>query len=202
MGLSISNSVDSLCISTGTLTTSGITLGSRPDTATITTTNPYYVKIPNTYGTISAQNLIAHDSYEFKDIKELVPEKVYEFTFYGCTKPITVKTVCRDEDTFNLEYAFYLALAKALYSKEYTFEGIINKAEDLRYIKRYNKYVQKGMKLFKKIQEEKAKEEEQKAIKKRQHERYVKKKKEAKERKHKNQVNIIAEAIRLSKEEG
>lgn len=202
MGLSISNSVD-LCISTGTSATNSITSGPCPDTATIATnTNPFYVKIPDTHGTISAQNLIIHDSYEFKNIKELVPEKVYEFTFYGCTKPITVKTVCKDEDTFNLEYAFYLALAKALYSKEYTFEGIINKAEDLRYIKRYNKYVQKGMRLFKKIQEEKAKEEEQKAIKKRQHERYVKKKKEAKERKHKNQVNIIAEAIRLSKEEG
>ena len=55
MGLSISNSIDSSCISTGTLTTSGITLGPRPDTATITTTNPYYVKIPDIHhGTISA----------------------------------------------------------------------------------------------------------------------------------------------------
>lgn len=164
-----------------------------------------YFKIPASYiktGSISAQYLKVHDSYEFKDIKEIVPEKVYEFTFYGCTKPITVKTICEKGDTFNLEYAFYLALAKALYSKEYTFEGVLNKAQDLRYIKRYNKYVQKGMKLFKRLQEEKAKEKEKEAIKKHQHEKYVRKKKEAKERKRKNQVNIIAEAIRLSKEEG
>ena len=169
------------------------------------TSIPYdvsYIKIPNTYGVISSWDLKIHDSYEFKNIKEIVPEKVYEFTFYGCTKPIIVKTICEEGDTFNLEYAFYLALAKALYSKEYTFEGVLNKAQDLRYIKRYNKYVQKGMKLFKKIQEEKIKEEKKEAIKKRQHKKYVEKKKEAKERKRKNQVNIIAEAIRLSKEEG
>ena len=182
-------------IPTNTISISG-TSTSSPSTGT------YYFKVPNTYGRISAQDLVIHDSYEFKDIKELVPEKVYEFTFYGCTKPITVKTVCESGDTFNLEYAFYLALAKALYSKEYTFEGVLNKAEDLRYIKRYNKYVQKVIKLFKKIQKEKAKEEEKEAIKKRQHKKYVEKKKEAKERKRKNQVNIIAEAIRLSKEEG
>ena len=183
-----------------TVTTNTISISGT--STSIPSTGTYYVKIPNTYGSISAQDLVVHDSYEFKDIKELVSKKVYEFTFYGCTKPITVKTICESGDTFNLEYAFYLALAKALYSKEYTFEGVLNKAEDLRYIKRYNKYVQKGMKLFKKIQEEKTKEEEKEAIKKRQHKKYVEKKKEAKERKRKNQVNIIAEAIRLSKEEG
>ena len=185
-------------ITTNTISTSGT---STPIPCDI----PYdisYIKIPNTYGTISGWDLKAHDSYEFKDIKEIVPEKVYEFTFYGCIKPITVKTICEEGDTFNLEYAFYLALAKALYSKEYTFEGVLNKAQDLRYIKRYNKYVQKGMKLFKRLQEEKTKEEEKEAIKKHQHEKYVRKKKEAKERKRKNQINIIAEAIRLSKEEG
>ena len=137
--------------------------------------------------------------FDFEYIKEIVPEKVYEFTFHDGAK---VKTIREEEDPFDLEYMFYLAIAKKLYSKDYTFDGVLYKAYQLDLEKKYVKAVKKGIKLFNKLKEEQSKQEEQKAIKKRQHEKYIKKKKAAKERKRKDQVNIIAEAIRLSKEEG
>ena len=134
---------------------------------------------------------------EFYNIKEIVPEKVYEFTFGDGTK---IKNVLSEEDFFDLEYGFYLALAKKLYSKTYTFEGVICKSFDLYHLKYTKKIVEKGLKLFKKIQEDEAKAEEAKAIKERQHKKYVEKKIRAKERKRKEQINMIAEAIRLSKD--
>ena len=136
---------------------------------------------------------------DFKSVKEIVPEKVYEFTFNDNTK---IKTIREENDPFNLEYMFYLALAKKLYSKDYTFEGVLMKAVELQFVKSTVKTVKKGIQIFKKAQEEKVKKEEQEAIKKRQHEKYIRKKKEVKVRKRNNQINIIAEAIRLSKEEG
>lgn len=162
---------------------------------------------PNTYvcsanDVIKAmQNLskIINNPDDFKSVKEIVPEKVYEFTFNDNTK---IKTIREESDPFDLEYMFYLALAKKLYSKDYTFEGVLMKTIELQFIKSTVKTVKKGIQIFKKAQEEKAKKEEQEAIKKRQHEKYIRKKKEAKARKRDNQINIIAEAIRLSKEEG
>ena len=133
---------------------------------------------------------------DFKSVKEIVPEKVYEFTFNDNTK---IKTVREENDPFDLEYMFYLALAKKLYSKDYTFEGVLMKAVELQYIKSTVKTVKKGIQIFKKAQEEKIKKEEQEAIKKRQHEKYIRKKKEAKARKRDNQINIIAEAIKTAK---
>lgn len=140
-----------------------------------------------------------HFPEEFINIKEYVPNKVYEFTFYDNTK---VKTICDEEDTFNLEYAFYLAIAKKIYSQMYTFEGVIHKSYELQYMKRYAKIVKNGMKLFKKIQEEKIKKEQEEEAKKNQHKKYVEKKIKAKKRKEQNEINKIAKAIRLSKEEG
>ena len=137
--------------------------------------------------------------YQIKDIKEYVPNKVYEFTFYDDTK---IKTICDEEDVFDLEYAFYLALAKKLYSDKYTFEGVIHKSYELQYEKRYVKIVKNGIKLFKKIQEEKFKKEQEEKLKKNQHKKYVEKKIKAKRRKEQNKINKIAKAIRLSKEEG
>ena len=96
----------------------------------------------------------------------------------------------------------FLAYAKMLYSKTLTFNGILNKSYQLQYEKRYVKLVKDGLKLFKKIQEDKVKKEEEERIKKHRREKLVAKKIAAKERKRKDKINLIAEAIRLSKEEG
>ena len=190
-----------------TLTTGSYTLSVDPTyilNSSSFGSNPYYITTDEIKKgldkvTKTLKDLEIKDSNEFKSIKELVPEKVYEFIFYDNTK---IKTVREEEDFFDLEYMLSLALAKKLYSKEYTFEGVLSKSYSLMYQKYYYKIIKKGVKLFNKMKKEKAEEEEKKAIKKRQHEKYVRKKKAAKERKRKEQVNIIAEAIRLSKEEG
>ena len=48
---------------------------------------------------------------KIKAIKEIVPEKVYLFTFNDNTK---IKTIRSEEDPFNLEYMIYLAIAKKM----------------------------------------------------------------------------------------
>lgn len=133
------------------------------------------------------------------DIVEYVPEKVYKIVFKDKTE---IKTIKDSFDEFNPEYMFYLALAKKLYSKTYTFDGILLKTYQLMNQKEYIKIVKKGLKLFNTLQEEKKKKEEYDKMKKRQREKNIRKKKAAKERKRQEQINIIAEAIRLSKEEG
>ena len=63
------------------------------------------------------------DSNEFSWIEEYVPNKVYGFTFSDGT---VIKTVVAQEDqeAFDLEYAFYLALTKKNFKTCLTLEGI------------------------------------------------------------------------------
>ena len=169
-------------------------------------TTPSWINIPNatvattsyTISTAQTGFITIKDINEFKKIEELVPQKVYRFTFHDGT---VVKTICAETDVFDLEYAFYLALSKKLFSKTHTFSGILYKTQELYFQKYYAKIVKKGIKLFNKTQKEKQEKEEQKEIKKRQHEKYVAKKIRAKERKKLEQMQLIAEAIKLSKEE-
>ena len=134
------------------------------------------------------------------DVVEIVPEKVYKFIFQDKTE---IKTVCDKNDVFDLKYMFYLAIAKKLYSKTLTFDGVLYKSYEIQYEKQFNKIVKNGVKILKQKQEAKRKEEEEKATKKaiqeRKKEKAIQKKKVAKERKKKEQINIIAEAIRQSK---
>lgn len=157
------------------------------------------ISVPESYPVFKDELLTVLGSQAIKEIIELVPQKVYKITFYNKK---SVKTILDSNDTFDPEYMLFLAYAKMLYSKTLTFEGVLNKSYQLQYEKKYVKYVKDGLKLFKKIQEDKKKKEEEEAIKKRKHEKLVAKKKAAKERKRKDKINLIAEAIRLSKEEG
>ena len=136
-------------------------------------------------------------NYIYK-IEEIVPEKVYRFTFGDNT---VVKTICSEVDVFDLRYACFLAIAKKLYSKELTFEGVLNEVPFLMYYKHYNKMVDKAIKKFYKEQEEKQKEEEAKKISKRKHDKLVARKIAKKERERQKQVDIIKEAIIAAKEE-
>lgn len=142
-------------------------------------------------------NFCLKDSNEIVDIIEYVPQKVYKIVFADKKE---IKTILDPEDTFDPEYMLYLALAKKKYAHQYTFDGVLMKSYSLQYEKYYARIVKKGLQLFNKLQEEMRKKEEYDEMKKRQHEKYVRKRKAAKERKKKEQINIIAEAIRLSKE--
>lgn len=124
-----------------------------------------------------------------------MPNKIYQFTFYDNTK---IKTICAEEDIFDFHYACFLAIAKKKYSKEYTFEGVLKKAEELSYLKEYNKQVDKAIKHFYLCKEEEAKKEEWDRIQKRKYDKLVERKIRKKERKREEQINIIKEAIELA----
>ena len=140
------------------------------------------------------------DGDEFTKVVCYVPRKVFEFTFADGT---VIKTVRDKEDEFDLDFAFYLALAKKLYSGFYTLEGIMHRAETLKYETRYYKLVEKGKKLYRdsflKEIGDKIKESE----KAHQHQKYIEKKKRRDERKAKQAKEelkqIIIEAIKEAK---
>lgn len=92
-----------------------------------------------------------------KDIDIIVPDKVVEVTF---TDGLKEKMVCQEEDTFNLRNCLFIAIAKHLYKKDYTFEGIEWKAFELKHLKKYVKIVDSALKAFDKKQKNIAKLEE------------------------------------------
>lgn len=140
------------------------------------------------------------DKTWFYSIKEYVPNKVYGFTFPYSWQKSEYKTICADEDTFDLEFAFFLAYAKYLHTNELTTEGYVDIARTLSYNKRNLKKVKNGIKLFHKLQERNALEEQIKAEKKRRHDKLVRKKIEKKNRKKDEQIKIIRTAIEASKQ--
>lgn len=72
-----------------------------------------------------------------------------------------VKNVRDEEDVFDIEECLYLAMAKKLYRKEYTYEGILHMAEELKFKKDAVSIVKHGVKVYEKyLEEEKAKKEE------------------------------------------
>lgn len=194
----------SACECARALTTAG-----TANTPTITTSVPPQLMdklFPSK--TISSQSIYYNnqlftikDDNDFKKIEELAPFKVYRFTFNDGK---VIKTICDEEDSFNLEYALYLALAKKLYSKTHTFEGVLAKSYTLHYEKYYSKIVKKGLKLFYKQQREEAKKEDEKILRENQHKKYIEKKKARDKRRaiqaQENLQKLIIEAIKVAKE--
>ena len=207
--------------STGTISNNYITSGTT-STGTTVTTSQYYYTTPYTISTSDllqvnltqtneiskAINKICNvtmnikDNNEFKDVIEYKKNRVYGFEFYDGTR---VKTVLEEGDAFSLEYAFYLALAKKLFSKTHTFHGVLCKADEIQLEKYYVTLVKKGMKLFKKKQEEQEKKELEELEKEEQHKRYIEKKKKRdkkiQERYDEEFINLIVKAIKKGKEE-
>lgn len=100
-------------------------------------------------------------SDKITDINIIVPNKVVEVTFADRKKE---KMVCHEEDTFNLRNCLFIAIAKHLYKKDYTFEGIEWKAFELTRLKKYVKIVDSALKAYEKKQKDIARiEEESKA---------------------------------------
>lgn len=121
-----------------------------------------------------------------KEVNVIVPDKVVEVMFDKnfppspywlsyCSKE-KIKTVCDDEDKFSLERALYIAFAKKMYSDMYTLEGIERKADELSYMKSYIKCAKNAMKVYECQQKLEALDREEKAIKKRQHEKRMEQK--------------------------
>lgn len=91
------------------------------------------------------------------DINIIVQNKVVEVTFADGEKE---KMICHEEDTFNLRNCLFIAIAKHLYKKDYTFEGIEWKAFELTRLKKYVKIVDSALKAYEKKQKDIAKLEE------------------------------------------
>ena len=133
------------------------------------------------------------------NINVIVPGKVVEITFCDMLKE---KMICHEDDTFDLRKCCFIAIAKHLYKKEYTQEGIEYMATQLTYQKKYVKIVDKALKEYnKKMKEEEKrvrKEEEEKLIYERQSAKR-RKQKERREKRHRDAlVNMISDAINQS----
>ena len=135
------------------------------------------------------------------DINVIVPNKVVEITFYDMMKE---KMVCHKDDTFDLRKCCFIAIAKHLYKKEYTYEGIEYMAEQLMYQKKYVKIVDAALKAFAKKEAEKEKAvkkaEEEKAIRERQRKKRFEQKQRRAQRHKEALVDLIADSINEAKE--
>lgn len=133
------------------------------------------------------------------DINVIVPDKVVEIEFYDGKE----KMVCHKDDTFSLRKCCFIAIAKHLYKKEYTQEGIEHMATQLTYQKKYVKIVDKALKDYYKKEEAKEKkireEEEEKIIRARQRLKRRKQKERRAQRHKEVLVDLIADSINEAK---
>lgn len=152
------------------------------------------------------------DPFNIKDINVIVPGKVMVVTFEDGRQE---KLVCQEDDHFSLRFGCFIAIAKHLYKDTYTSEGIEAKATEMSYQIHYVKIVNKALKNYSKKCEEREKEKRLESEKKEAAERKKAKREAYKERRkarleaERNEalkaeraemVNIIAEAIKKSKE--
>lgn len=133
------------------------------------------------------------------NINVIVPDKVVEIEFYDGIE----KMVCHKDDTFDLRKCCFIAIAKHLYKKEYTQEGIEYMATQLTYQKKYVKIVDKALKEYKRKEEEKAekirKEEEEKIIRARQSLKKRKQKERRAQRHREALIDVFADSINEAK---
>ena len=133
------------------------------------------------------------------NINVIVPDKVVEIEFYDGKE----KMVCHDDDAFDLRKCCFIAIAKHLYKKEYTQEGIEYMATQLTYQKKYVKIVDKALKDYKRKEEEKAekirREEEEKIIRARQSLKRRKQKERRAQRHREALIDVFADSLNEAK---
>lgn len=152
------------------------------------------------------------NSFNIKDINVIVPGKVMVVTFNDGSQE---KLVCQKEDHFSLRFGCFIAIAKHFYKDTYTPEGIEHMATEMSYQIHYVKIVNKAIKNYSKKCEEKAKEKrlefekkeiaerkraKREAYKERRKARLEAERNEALKAERAEMVDIIAEAIKKSKE--
>ena len=126
----------------------------------------------------------------------LKENKVMRFTF---SDNKVIKIICHDNDTFDFNYAFYLAYSKYLYGKEMLPHGIEQKAKELMDIKIVNKLVKEAQKkYFNELKEkEKIKEakKESQAIRERRAAKKIRKKNKKKQEEIKNMMTAMTKVM-------
>lgn len=136
------------------------------------------------------------------DIEMLVPNKVMKVYF---NDESYIKVVCHDFDEFNIYAGCYIAIAKKLYGKDYTCEGIEHMARQLSYQKKYVYIVNKAVKEYEKktmlAWKEAIASKREEAIaanKKRKREAYIKRRDE---RRRQARIDEMAEAFKKAMKE-
>ena len=141
----------------------------------------------------------AYTKDDIFNINVIVPDKVVEIEFFDGKE----KMVCHEDDTFDLRKCCFIAIAKHLYKKEYTQEGVEYMATQLTYQKKYVKIVDKALKDYKKKEKEKAekirKEEEEKIIRERQSLKRRKQKERRAQRHREALIDVFADSINEAK---
>lgn len=141
----------------------------------------------------------AYTEDDIFNITIIVPDKVVEIEFYDGKE----KMVCHNDDTFDIRKCCFIAIAKHLYKKEYTQEGIEYMATQLTYQKKYVKIVDKALKDYWKKAEEKEKkirdEREREKIQERQREKRRRYKERRTQRYKEAMVDLIADSINEAK---
>lgn len=137
--------------------------------------------------------------------------KIVDINVYGHDKPkvvevefkyqhdtVKIKSICCDEDEFDLKKGIYIALSKLLYGDKYTTEGVEEKAHELSLKKDNEKMVNKAIKdYYKKIkvkEETERKEEQEKLAKLRRKKKNEERKRRRKEKAQNELKKLIKEA--------
>lgn len=187
----INNSTYTISFNPATSTSTSLSFDTTTSTIKVNPVNYYQC-----FSSLFNQNNDKFIDYKITKIEILKPYKVLRFTFADKT---IIKTICDDMDTFDLDFACFLAISKKIYGKDWTADGVYSKTFELMEQKCYIKIVKQAISQFKKEQKEKEQKEriekEQKEAKIRQAEKRRKKRKEAKNRR----INELAEAIKKSK---
>lgn len=152
--------------------------------------------------------LLTHDK-----IKKMLSESIYSFEEIIPEHVVVVhfgdgqseKMVCQEPDVFDLHRCLYLAIAKHLYKKEYTTEGIEYKATELSMQKKYVKIVENAIKAHNKMLKEQEKSERLEleciAAKNRRAQKKKEKREQVKELKREEAIEVQKEAyLRAMKE--
>lgn len=126
---------------------------------------------------IEEKIILYGEKADLKSIEVIIPNKVVKLTFLN---NVSIKFVRDKRDEFSLEKVLYLAIAKKLYGRTLTIEGLEYKIDhELKYNKKYIRTVKNGLKMWEAMQElEKEKADHELVLEQRRKKRWDKKQKQ------------------------
>lgn len=132
-------------------------------------------------------------SYLIESVKEIVPDKVFEFTFNNGEK---VKTIRQEMDLPDVEYVVALAISKHIYGKILTLEGVLFKVvSEIFLTKAYQKEIRHGVKLIKDARVQAAAALEAEKKEKERKKKLIEKKKLARKRKQEEKLKLLKDML-------
>lgn len=190
--------------SISTTTTTGSSANINPIYGVPNVSSNAYIKI----GEIDSYTITTDNGHMITEY--FFEPKIVDINVYGHDKPkvvevefkyqhntVKIKSICCDEDEFDLKKGVYIAMSKLLYGDKYTTEGVEEKAHELSLKKDNEKIVNKAIKEYHqkiKAKEETERKEEQEKLAK------LRRKKKNEERKRRRKEKAQNELKKLIKE--